>query len=297
MRLHLVDGTFELFRAHFSPRYAEHRTPEGRAAKATIGLSISLLALLHDAAEAVTHVAVAFDNPIRSFRNDLWSAYKSDAGVPADLRAQFDAAEQATRALGLTVWSMRDLEADDALATGARRFRDSVDQVRILTPDKDLAQCVVGRRVVTVDRMRRRELDEASLRARRGILPASVPDYLALVGDPADGIPGLPGFGPRTVARLLGAHGHLEDIPARPAQWPRAIRGASQLAEILGEEREAATMYRRLATLVEDAPIAEALDDLRWRGIPRESFERWCARVDARSLVATLVAWNARWAD
>ncbi len=297
MRVHLVDGTFELFRAHFSPRMRSHRAAAGWEAKATVGLAVSLLSLLHDHAEAVTHVAVAFDNPIRSFRNDLWRGYKSDAGVPSDLRAQFDAAEEATRALGVTVWSMRDLEADDALATGAHRFRDLTEQVRIVTPDKDLSQCLAGRRVVMVDRMRRRELDKEALVARRGIRPASVPDYLALVGDRADGIPGLPGFGARTAARLLGAHGHLEAIPFHAAQWPAAIRGASQLARTLDAEREAAALYRRLATLVTDAPLADSLEDLRWRGVPRGRFEAWCAALDARPLVSTLDAWNARWAD
>src|SRR5919205_4330103 len=155
MRLHLVDGTFELFRAHFSKRPG-HVAPGGREAKATVGLAVSLLGLLHDAAEAVTHVAVAFDNPIRSFRNDLWPGYKTDEGVPPELLSQFDAAEAATRALGVTVWSMREFEADDALATGADRFRDAVEQVRILTPDKDLGQCLAGRRVVQVDRIRKR---------------------------------------------------------------------------------------------------------------------------------------------
>jgi 5'-3' exonuclease len=296
MRLHLVDGTFELFRAHFSPRVPAHRAAAGWDAKATVGLAISLLGLLHDRAEAVTHVAVAFDNPIRSFRNDLWPGYKSDDGVPPDLRAQFDAAEEATRALGLTVWSMRELEADDALAAGARRFRDGVEQVRIVTPDKDLAQVLDGRRVVMVDRVRRREIDEAALAARRGIRPESVPDWLALVGDSADGIPGLSGFGARTAARLLGVHLHLEDIPAHPGLWPAAIRHAPLLARTLDAEREAVTLYRRLATLVAEAPIAESLEDLRWRGIPRARFERWCADVDARSLLATLDGWDARWA-
>jgi 5'-3' exonuclease len=297
MRVHLVDGTFELFRAHFSPRFARHRAPAGWEAKATIGLAVSLLGLLHDAAEAVTHIAVAFDNPIRSFRNDLWPGYKSDAGVPPELRAQFDAAEEAARALGVTVWSMRELEADDALATGARRFGEAVEQVRLITPDKDLAQCLAGRRVVMVDRMRRRELDEEGLRARRGIGPASVPDYLALVGDAADGIPGIRGFGARTAARLLGAHLHLEAIPAHPAAWPAAVRGAAQLAATLDAEREAAVLYRRLATLVTDAPLAESLEALRWRGIPRNRFERWCVALDARPLVATLDGWDARWED
>ncbi len=296
-RVHLVDGTFELFRAHFSRRFGGHRTAAGWEAKATVGLAISMLDLLHDARETITHIAVAFDNPIRSFRNDLWADYKSDAGVPPELRAQFTAAEDATRALGVTVWSMRDLEAGDALASGARRFREAVEQVRLVTPDKDLAQCLVGRRVVMVDRMRRREIDEEALRARRGIRPESVPDYLALVGDSADGIPGLPGFGARTASRLLAVHGHLEGIPAHPARWPAKIRGAPQLASTLDAERDAAALYRRLATLVTDAPLAESLDALRWRGIPRGRFERWCAALDARPLVATLDAWSARWAD
>jgi 5'-3' exonuclease len=297
MRVHLVDGTFELFRAHFSRRVPAHRAPSGWDAKATVGLAISILGLLHDAAEAVTHVAVAFDNPIRSFRNDLWPGYKSDDGVPPGLRAQFDAAEEATWALGVAVWSMRDLEADDALATGARLFRDAVDQVRIVTPDKDLAQCLTGRRVVMVDRVRRREIDEEALRGRRGIRPESVPDYLALVGDSADGIPGIDGFGARTAARLLAVHHHLEDIPAQAARWPAGIRGASQLAWALDAERGAAALYRRLATLVTDAPLGASLEDLRWKGIPRARFERWCAALDARPLVAALEAWNARWSD
>src|SRR5512140_251561 len=162
MRLHVVDGTYELFRAHYSGR-PEHRAPAGWEAKATVGLALSLLALLHDEAEAVTHVAVAFDNPIRSFRNDLFPGYKSDEGVPPELRAQFDAAEDAVRALGVTVWSMVEHEADDALATAARRFRGLVEQVRILTPDKDLGQVLSGREVVMVDRMRKKEIDEAAL--------------------------------------------------------------------------------------------------------------------------------------
>jgi 5'-3' exonuclease len=297
MRVHLVDGTFELFRAHFSPRLPAHRASSGSESKATVGFAISLLALLHDRGEAVTHVAVAFDNPIRSFRNDLWPGYKSDDGVPPELRAQFDAAEEVARAIGVVVWSMREHEADDALATAARRFRDGCEQVRIVTPDKDLGQVLEGGRVVMVDRMRRRVLDEAALLARRGIRPESVPDWLALVGDDADGIPGLPGFGPATTGRLLGAHAHLEEIPAHPARWPATIRGAARLARTLEAERGAVVLYRRLATLRTDVPLAESLDDLRWRGIPRERFERWCAAQDARALVATLDGWQARWED
>jgi 5'-3' exonuclease len=294
MRLHLVDGTFELFRAHFSRRPG-HVAPAGRDAKATVGLAMSLLGLLHDPQEAVSHVAVAFDNPIRSFRNDLWHGYKTEEGVPPGLLAQFDAAEEATRALGVTVWSMREHEADDALATGAARFRDAVEQVRILTPDKDLGQCIAGRRVVQVDRMRRREIDEDALVARRGIRPESVPDWRALVGDDADGIPGIPGFGERTATDLLARFVHLEGIPADPATWPASIRGRALLAHDLAERREAVLLWRRLATLVLDVPLAETLDDLRWRGLPRARLERWCDALGARALLAPLERWPARW--
>src|SRR5882757_4265926 len=170
MRLHLVDGTYELYRAHYAPRPG-HAAPSGEDAKATVGVVGSLLALLHESAEAVTHIAVAFDNPIRSFRNDLYRYYKSDEGVPPELRAQFDKVELAVRAIGVTVWSMDEHEADDALASGARRFRDQVDQVRILTPDKDLGQCIVADRVVQIDRRQRKLVDEPAFRALRGFAP------------------------------------------------------------------------------------------------------------------------------
>src|SRR5437667_1159281 len=178
MRLHLVDGTFELFRAHYSKR------PE-QPLKATLGMTQSLLALLANPAEQVTHVAVAFDNPIRSFRNDLFPDYKSDEGVPPELRAQFDTVEEGVRAAGIAVWSMRDHEADDGLASGAARFAAEVDQVRIMTPDKDLGQCLRGDRVVQVDRRQRKVTDETAFRAARGFPPRSMPDFLALTGDTA----------------------------------------------------------------------------------------------------------------
>ncbi len=296
MRVHLVDGTYELFRAHFGRR-PRHVAAAGWEAKATVGLAISLLALLHDEQEAVTHIAVAFDNPIRSFRNDLFPGYKTEEGVPPELLAQFDAAEEATRAVGVPVWSMREFEADDALATGAARFSEVSDQVRIVTPDKDLAQCLSGRRVVMVDRMRRRELDEAALLARRSIRPESVPDWLALVGDGADGIPGIAGFGAKTTSRLLAVHLHFEHIPADPGRWPSTIRHAGLLSSALESERAAAGLYRRLATLVRDVPLHDSLDDLRWRGIPRRRFEAWCGELDARALLPTLEARRARWAE
>ncbi|TMA28212.1 MAG: flap endonuclease [Deltaproteobacteria bacterium] len=271
MRLHLVDGTFELFRAHYSKR------PDGPL-KATLGLTDSLLALLRNPLESVSHIAIAFDNPIRSFRNDLFAGYKTDEGVPPELRSQFDLAEEAVRAVGVTVWSMREFEADDALATGAARFRDQVEQVRILTPDKDLGQCLVGQRVVQVDVIRKRVLDEDGLLRRRGVRPESVPDFLALTGDEADGIPGLPGFGERTAAALLARFLHLQHVPLDARRWPLEIRGADRLAETLRERLDDAFLYRRLATLVADVPLRESLEELRYRGLPGGRFEEFCAR-------------------
>jgi len=291
-RLHLVDGTYELYRAHFAPRPG-HLDPSGADRKATVGLAASLLALLAEADEAVTHLAVAFDNPIRSFRNDLFADYKSDEGVPPELRAQFDPVEEAVRALGVTVWSMREHEADDGLCTGARRFAGEVGQVRILTPDKDLAQCLRGDRVVQVDRRQRKVTDEAAFRAARGYGPESVPDFLALTGDTADGIPGLPGFGEKSAGTLVGAYGHLEAIPDDPSRWTVRPRGALQLAATLAERREEALFYRTLATLVDTVPLAESLDDLRFRGVPRARFEAWCDAVGANALRTT----PKRWAD
>ncbi len=203
-RLHLVDGTYELFRAFFSKR-PPHVGARGRDVKATVGVVSSMFALLGDASERVTHVAAAFDNPVRSFRNDLFDGYKTGDGVPEELLAQFDRVEEAMRAMGVTVWSMDRWEADDALATGATRWADAdeIEQVRILTPDKDLGQCLRGQKIVQVDRLRGKLIDEDVLLATRGIRPASIPDWLALVGDTADGIPGLQGFGEKTAAALL----------------------------------------------------------------------------------------------
>ena len=291
MRLHLIDGTYELFRAHFAPSPAQ-RAPGGWDCKATVGVVRSLLALLHDAAEAPTHLAVAFDNPIRSFRNDLFAAYKSDEGVPPELRAQFDAVERGVRALGVAVWSMREHEADDGLASGAHRFRDEVAQVRVMTPDKDLGQCLLGERVVQVDRQRKRLITEASFRAERGFAPGSMPDFLALTGDSADGIPGLPGFGEKTAGLLLGAYGRLEHIPPDPGAWAVKPRGAPRLAETLAARRGDALLYRRLATLVDDAPVAGSLDELRFAGVPRAAFEAWCDEVGAPALKKAPRPWR-----
>jgi 5'-3' exonuclease len=289
--LHLVDGTYELFRAHYAPR-PDHHAPSGTDAKATVGIVESMLALLHDSEEAVSHIAVVFDNPIRSFRNDLFLDYKSDEGVPPELRSQFDAAEDAVRSIGLAVWSMREYEADDGLASGARRFRDEVEQVRILTPDKDLGQCLLGERVVQVDRRQRKVTNEAVFRTERGFGPASMPDFLALTGDAADGFPGLPGFGKKSAAILIGVYEKLERIPADPSDWKVKPRGALQLAATLAERRDDALLYRQLATLIDTIPLKDALEDLRFRGVPRARFEDWCDELGVNRLKTVPRRWE-----
>lgn len=291
MRLHLVDGTYELFRAHYSPR-PDHIAPGGWSAKATVGLVSSLLALLHDADESVTHIAVAFDNPIRSFRNDLFADYKSDEGVEPALRSQFDLVEQAVRAIGVAVWSMKDHEADDALASGASRFKAQVDQVRIMTPDKDLGQCLDGDRVVQIDRRQKKITNEATFRQLRGFGPESMPDYLALTGDSADGIPGLPGFGEKGASLLLGEYQHLEQIPKYHHQWQVKPRGALALAETLRTRLQDALLYRTLATLVYDVSLPHTLPELQFQGVPRAAFDAWCDELAVNSLRSAPKRWR-----
>jgi 5'-3' exonuclease len=291
VRLHLVDGTYELYRAHYAPR-PDHREPSGKDAKATVGIVESLLALLHDADEAVTHIAVAFDNPIRSFRNDLYLPYKSDEGVPSELRSQFDAAEDSVRAIGVTAWSMREYEADDGLATGARKFRDQVEQVRIMTPDKDLGQCIQGDLVVQVDRRQRKVTNESAFRADRGFGPDSMADFLALAGDSADGFPGLSGFGKKTAGMLLGVYQRIEQIPADSSKWSVKPRGALQLAATLLEHRDDALLYRKLATLIDTVPLPDSLDDLKFNGVPRERFEQWCDELGVQRLKTVPKRWQ-----
>lgn len=282
MRLHLVDGTYELFRSHFSRR-PSRQSPDGRDVKATVGVVDALLGLLEDDDEQVTHLAVAFDNPIESWRNDRFPGYKDSSGVDAALLDQFDLVEDAVRALGVVAWSMDTHEADDAMATAAHRWADEVDQVRILTPDKDLGQAVVGDRVVQVDRMREREFDQDGVRDRLGVPPASVPDHLALVGDTADGIPGLKGFGAKSSATLLTRYGHLEQIP-RDGDWDVTLRGAAGLQATFAAQYDDALLYRELATLAVDVPLAEDLADLEFRGVPREPFEAICDRLGVETL-------------
>ena len=264
MKIHLVDGTYELFRAHFGA--PPKKAPDGREVGATLGLLRSLLLLL--SAQEVTHIAVAFDHVIESFRNDLFAGYKTGEGTDPDLLAQFGLAEEAVLALGVTVWPMVEFEADDALATAVAYFRDekSVEQIVICSPDKDLAQLVSGNRIVCWDRRREIVIDEAGVAAKYGVSPASIPDWLALVGDPADGIPGIPGWGAKSSASMLAHYEHIENVPENPDDWEISVRGAARLAESLNNQREDALLYRELATLRQDVSLTEKLDDLEWKG-------------------------------
>ena len=277
MRLHLVDGTYELFRAYFGapPR----RAPDGREVGATVGLAQSLLSLLRE--PGVSHVAVAFDHVVESFRNAIFDGYKTGEGIEAELRDQFELAEEVVRELGVVVWSMVEFEADDALAAAAARWRDDpqVEQVVLCSPDKDLAQCVVEKKVVTFDRRRGITLDAAGVEEKFGVSPRSIPDYLGLVGDSAHGIPGIPRWGAKSAAAGLARYGRIEDIPAEAADWDIKVRGAATLAANLAERRDAAQLYRRLAVLRTDVPLAEELGDLEWRGASRTAVAALAERL------------------
>jgi 5'-3' exonuclease len=264
MKLHLVDGTYELFRNHFGA--PPKKAPDGRQVGATLGLLRSLYALL--TTPGVTHVACAFDHVIESFRNGLFPGYKTGEGVDPDLIAQFPLAEEAVAALGVVVWPMVEFEADDALATAVARFknRKTVDQIVICSPDKDLAQLVSGSRVVCWDRRRDIVLDEAGVVDKFGVRPQSIPDWLALVGDSADGYPGISGWGAKSASVVLSRFEHLDSIPDDPRGWGLSFGRATRLAESLAQHRKEALLFRQLATLREDVPLQEKLDDLKWQG-------------------------------
>jgi 5'-3' exonuclease len=290
VKVHLVDGTYELFRAFYGAPPAQDA--EGRPVGALRALVSTLLSLLRE--PEVSHVACAFDHVIESFRNELFAGYKTGAGIEPDLLAQFHPAEAAVRDLGVVAWPMVEFEADDALATAAARFRDApgVEQVVICSPDKDLAQCVSGTRVICRDRQRRTDRDEAGVVARFGVAPASIPDWLALVGDSADGIPGIRGFGEKTAAAVLARHLRIEAIPDDPRLWDVEVRGRERLAAALRERRGDALLYKRLATLRGDAPLAEGLADLEWRGAPRRELEGLLARIGAPELAERVPRWR-----
>ena len=287
--VHLVDATYELFRAYFAVPPA--RSPDGREVGATRGVLSTLLYLVQQ--EGATHVACATDQVIRSFRNDLFAGYKTEEGVEPTLLAQFPLVEEAMTALGLVVWPMVEFEADDALATGAARFAPDASQVLIATPDKDLAQCVRGREVVMLDRRRKLVLDEDAVRAKYGVAPRSIPDWLALVGDSADGYPGLPGWGERSAAAVLARWPTIEAIPAAAADWGVRVRGAERLAATLAERRGEALLYKKLATLRSDVPLRESLADLEWRGA-RKELRDFCARIGFDDFPGRVRRWRTQ---
>ena len=282
MQIHLIDGTYELFRHHLG---LPSEVAAASTAAGTRGVLRSMLDLIGSGA---THVGVATDTVIESFRNDLWPGYKSSAGVERALLDQFPLLEEGLAALGVTVWGMTELEADDALATAAARAAADprVERVLICTPDKDLAQCVRDGRVVQLDRRLDVLRDAAGVRERFGVAPESIPDYLALVGDSADGFPGLPGWGAKSASALLARWGSIGAIPEDPADWDVAVRGAARLAAALQEGRGLAALFVQLATLREDADgvLEDGVDALAWRG-PAPELEAFCARIDAPDLV------------
>jgi 5'-3' exonuclease len=280
--VHLVDGTFELFRYFLAPAAAfDGKTPpELRAVRGVVGSVLGMLA------GGATHLGVATDHVIESFRNALWPGYKTGEGIDPLLYAQFDPLEDALRALGVVVWAMVEFEADDALGTAAVMAGSDprVERVFVCSPDKDLAQCVRGDRIVQLDRRTRTVRDEAGVRQKFGVSPPSIPDWLALVGDSADGFPGLPGWGPSSSSAVLARYQHLEHIPRLASDWDVSLRGSARLAGVLADQRERALLFRELATLRADAPIGTGgVDELRWRG-PRPDLAAWAARMGAPEL-------------
>ncbi|HEY8178957.1 MAG TPA: 5'-3' exonuclease H3TH domain-containing protein [Candidatus Limnocylindria bacterium] len=292
MKVHLVDATFELFRAYYSPGRSLARGPDGRPVNAVRGLIDSMLSLLREA--DVTHIAAATDYVIESWRNDMFRGYKSSAGMDPDLLAQFRDAERGLRSLGITTWPMVEDEADDGLATATARFIGDprVEQIVICSVDTDLGQCVQGQRVVLRDRMRRVTYDEDGIRAKFGVAPESIPDYLALVGDSSDGYPGLPGWGAKSAAAVLAKWQHLEAIPDSPLEWEVPVRGAVGLAATLRDHRSEAALYKRLATLNSDADVNGDLDSLEWQGVPRAEFLALCDELGFDTVGSRVHRWR-----
>ena len=286
MQVHLIDGTFELFRAFFAVPPAQ--TTAGVEVGAARGLMRSFAALLGTG--EVTHVACAFDHVIESFRNELFDGYKTGDGIEPSLYSQFGLAERVTRALGIVTWPMIEFEADDAIATASHRFAQHPDVTRVViaSPDKDLAQCVVDTKVVCWDRLRNNWLDAAGVVTKFGVSAESIPDYLALVGDTADGIPGVPRWGAKSASSVLAEYVHLENIPESASAWRVKVRGAEALAQNLEQMREQALLYRRLATLRRDVPLTEELSDLRWLGAPEAELAALCEELGEPNVVERL---------
>ncbi len=290
MKLHLVDGTYELFRAFYGAPAASDR--EGREVGATLGVIRSLLSLVRY--DEATHVACAFDHVIESFRNRLFQGYKTGENIDPKLRAQFELVETAAWAAGFVVWPMVEFEADDVLAAAASRWRQhpAVEQIIICSPDKDLAQCVVGKRVVCFSRRTREMLDEDGVKNKFGVEPASIPDWLALVGDAADGIPGIAGWGKKSAATALAKYKHLENIPNYSMEWTVSLRGAKKLAANLRASRTQLDLYRELATLRTDVPLSESLQQLEWKGVRRGPFTELARKLQDESLPQRVARWR-----
>ena len=290
MRLHLLDGTYELFRSHYGRRDTV-LAPDGHDIRATLGILESTLALLRE--PGVTHLAASFDTVIESFRNDMFPYYKSSAGMEEELLRQFPFAEDALEAIGVVVWRNIEFEADDKLAAAAIRWVDEVEQVVICSPDKDMSQVVVGDSIVTYNRREQRILDEEAVVEKFGVHPESIPDYLALVGDTADGVPGIPGWGAKSSSTVLARFPRLELIPPDPVDWGVQVRGAQKLAESLAAHQDELYLYRELTTLRLDVPIEESLSDLEWKGVPEQRFREFCGQMgfDADAINVH------RWAD
>lgn len=286
MDVHLVDGTYELFRHYFA--VPKTRDAGGQEIGAVRGVLTSLLSMLD---RGTTHLGVATDHVVESFRNDLYPHYKTGAGVPEDLMSQFLILEQALEAMGVRVWAMVEFEADDALAAAAAKaaLDASVEQVIICTPDKDLGQCVVGDKIVQLDRRKNEMRNEAGVFEKFGVAPTSIPDYLAVVGDTADGFPGLTGWGAKAASSVLSVFPHLEDVPRDVKSWRPSIRGAQKLATTLFDNWDDALLFRTLATLRLDVPVFNCIDELKWRG-PRSDFEEVCQRLKAPDLFKRVTA-------
>lgn len=280
--MYLIDGTYELFRHFYAVPPASD--VNGQEVGAVRGVLASVLSMIEQSA---TYLGVATDHVVESFRNDLYPAYKTSEGVPEELLSQFPILEQTLEAMGVLVWPMVYYEADDALASAAAKAAkdERVPQVLICTPDKDLAQCVVSSRIVQLDRRRDTVRDEAGVIAKFGVNPPSIPDYLAVVGDSADGFPGIAGWGAKAAALVLSQYPHLEDIPKDFTKWHPSIRKARALSESLFSAWHEALLFRTLATLRLDVPVFHTVDDLRWKG-PRENFEEFCRRMKAPNLLA-----------
>ena len=279
MIVHLLDGTYELFRHFYGLKKAKKPGDTYGAAR---GVLFTVLQMIETGA---THIGVATDHIIESFRNQLWRGYKTGAGIDPELWAQFHPLEEALDAMGVAVWPMVELEADDALASAAAiaAADPAVDKVCIWTPDKDLAQCVVGERVVQVDRKSGQIRDAAGVQARFGVTPVSIPDYLALVGDSADGYPGLPGWGAKSAAAVLARFTHLENIPEDYAEWRAGVHSGWQLSQTLNANRQLVLLFRTLARLRADAPLFTSIDTLHWRG-PKPDFAAWAERMGSQEL-------------